>query len=192
MKKVVLILLLLFPLITYGEEVEFNKCVDGDTFKITLNDEVKSVRMLAIDTPESVHPTKKVEAYGIESSKYTCELLTNASKIELEYDNNSDKTDKYGRILAWVFVDDELLQDILIKKGYAEVAYLYGNYKYTDLLKDHEEVAKSQELGIWSNETNDNNELIVIAVVIGGLIITYLKKKLKKVIRKSKININLN
>ena len=192
MKKVVLILLLLFPLITYGEEVEFNKCVDGDTFKITLNDEVKSVRMLAIDTLESVHPTKKVEAYGIESSKYTCELLTNASKIELEYDNNSDKTDKYGRILAWVFVDDELLQDILIKKGYAEVAYLYGNYKYTDLLKDHEEVAKSQELGIWSNETNDNNELIVIAVVIGGLIITYLKKKLKKVIRKSKININLN
>lgn len=192
MKKVVLILLLLFPLITYGEEVEFNKCVDGDTFKITLNGEVKSVRMLAIDTPESVHPTKKVEAYGIESSKYTCELLTNASKIELEYDNNSDKTDKYGRILAWVFVDDELLQDILIKKGYAEVAYLYGNYKYTDLLKDHEEVAKSQELGIWSNETNDNNELIVIAVVIGGLIITYLKKKLKKVIRKSKININLN
>ena len=191
MKKVVLMLLLLFPLITYGEVVEFNKCVDGDTFKVVINDEVKTVRMLAIDTPESVHPTKEVEPYGIESSKYTCNILTNASKIELEYDNNSDKTDKYGRVLAWVFVDDELLQDSIIKKGYAEVAYLYGDYKYTSILQDHEAVAKSQKIGIWE-EDNNNSELIVIAVVIGGLVITYLKKKLKKVIRKSKININLN
>lgn len=47
--------------------------------------------MLAIDTPESVHPTKGVEYYGEEASNYTCNLVTNAKKIELEYDKNSDK-----------------------------------------------------------------------------------------------------
>ena len=74
------------------------------------------------------------------------------NKIELEYDNNSDKKDKYDRVLAWIWVDDILLQDELVKNGYAEVAYLYGDYKYTDTLKDHQSVAEASKIGIWDEE----------------------------------------
>ena len=86
------------------EKVTFSKCVDGDTIKVTIDGEVNTVRMLAVDTPETVHPTKGVEYYGKEASNYTCNLVTNAKKIELEYDKNSDKKDKYNRVLAWVWV----------------------------------------------------------------------------------------
>ena len=76
------------------EKVTFSKCVDGDTIKVNIDGEINIVRMLAIDTPESVHPTKGVEYYGEEASNYTCNLVTNAKKIELEYDKNSDKKEK--------------------------------------------------------------------------------------------------
>lgn len=199
MKRLVFIVLLLFPLFVFAkEQVEFSKCVDGDTFKIAMDNEIKTVRMLAIDTPESVHPTKKVEKYGKKASKYTCDLLTSAKKIELEYDNNSDKLDKYNRVLAWVFVDDYLLQDILVRNGYAEVAYLYNEYKYTNILKEHETLAKLEKLNIWSEEdTNDNKTeevsiYVVIISILLAIISAYVKKKLKKINKKSKIKFSLN
>lgn len=134
-------------------EVTLNKCVDGDTAKFTFDDgEVYSVRFLAVDTPETVHPNKEVEPFGKEASEYTCNKLTNAKKIELEYDKKAGVTDRYNRMLAWVFVDDNLLQVNLIREGLAEVAYTYGDYKYVDLLKDEESVAKTSKKGIWSDE----------------------------------------
>lgn len=144
------------------EEVKFNKCVDGDTIKIELDGDIKTVRMLAVDTPESVHPTKGVEYYGKEASNFTCETFTNAKKIEIEYDADSDKEDKYGRLLVWLFVDGSLFQDMLIQGGYAEVAYLYGDYKYTSLLQDHQAVVETKKIGIWNDEAreqynSDNN-----------------------------------
>lgn len=134
------------------ERVTFSKCVDGDTFKVEVNGNIKTVRMLAVDTPESVHPTKGVEFYGKEASNFTCEMVTNAKNLKLEYDDNSDKEDKYDRLLAWVWVDDVLLQDELIKNGYAEVAYLYDDYKYTSLLEDHQRQAEISKIGIWNEE----------------------------------------
>ncbi len=139
-------------------EVTLNKCVDGDTARFNVNGEEKKARFLAINTPESVHPTKEVEPFGKEASEYTCNKLTNAKKITIEYDDNSDKEDKYGRILVWVFVDDQLLQKDLVSKGYAEVKYLYGNYKYTDVLEDEQEKAKSKKLRIWSDDKKTTKE----------------------------------
>jgi len=167
MKKIIYIvmfLILVFPISSYaltedkGEDavdnntiiVTLEACVDGDTAKFKLDDEIFTARFLAIDTPETVHPTKEEEPFGKEASNHTCDLLTNAKEIKLEYDDDSDKEDNYGRKLVWVFVDDVLLQESLISKGYAEVAYLYGNYKYTSLLKDSEVVAKVNKLGVWS------------------------------------------
>ena len=110
------------------EKVAFSKCVDGDTIKVLIDNEEKTIRLIAIDTPESVSTSKEIEQNGKEASNYTCNSITNAKKIELEYEKS--KTDKYGRMIAWVWIDDILLQDELIKGGYAEVAYLYGKYKY--------------------------------------------------------------
>lgn len=138
------------------ETVKLVKCVDGDTAQFLINNKKKKTRFLAINTPESVHPTKEVEPFGKESSSYTCDKLTNAKTIVLEYDENAGKEDKYGRLLAWIFVDGELLQKDLISKGYAEVAYLYGDYKYTEELKEEQTKAQNNKLGIWSTTTNQD------------------------------------
>ena len=71
MKKIVFIILCLFININvFAEEIEvkLSKCVDGDTAKFIYNDEVITARFLAIDTPESVHPTIGEEPYGKEAS----------------------------------------------------------------------------------------------------------------------------
>lgn len=133
-------------------EVTLSATVDGDTAKFNLNNEIVTVRFLAIDTPETKHPDKGVEPYGPEASNFTKEKLTNAKKIVLEYDNNSTKTDKYNRHLAWIWVEDELLQDLLIENGLAKVEYVYGDYKYLEQLREKETVAKQNKVGIWQNE----------------------------------------
>lgn len=155
MKKVVLLLCMLLWLTpVYANEkveVSFSKCVDGDTAKFILDDEVITARFLAIDTPETVHPTKGVEPFGKEASNYTCEKLTSAKKIILEYDDGSTKKDKYDRHLVWVYYDDHFLQEELIQLGYAKIAYLYGNYQYTIDLQNAEVVAKSNKIGLWGD-----------------------------------------
>lgn len=154
-KKLILIISIFFLSINsiYAKEkVQFSDCVDGDTIKVLLEGKKYTIRMLAIDTPESVHPTKGVEYYGKEASEYTCNTIKNAKKIEIEYDENSDKTDKYDRLLVWVFVDGKLLQQELISNGYAKLAYLYGDYKYTSILEDTQELASTKNIGIWNEE----------------------------------------
>lgn len=156
MKKVVMIFLFFCLFITnvYAERVsvKFEACVDGDTIKVILDDKKTTVRFLAIDTPETVHPTKGEQPFGKEASNYTCDKVKNAKKLEIEYDEGSTKTDKYNRALGWVFIDDTLLQKDLVSLGYAKVAYLYGDYKYTEDLKKEESIAKSKKLGVWSLE----------------------------------------
>lgn len=201
---VVIITFLLFINVSYAlDEVKLSKCVDGDTIKVKIDDKEYTVRMLAIDTPESVHPKKKVEYYGKEASEYTCNIVSNAKKIELEYDSGIDKTDKYDRLLAWVIVDGELLQDKLVSLGYAKVAYLYGDYKYTSLLEEHQELASARNLGIWnqqekdkfdnnsnSTDNNDNNYSAqdIVMIVILLLVITFVGDKTIKRKAKKKLN----
>jgi len=167
--------------------VTLNKCVDGDTAYFNLNEEVIKTRFLAIDTPES---TNEIEEYGKEASNFTCNELTNAKKIEIEYDENSNKTDKYNRDLVWVWVDDVLLQETLLKEGLAEVKYLYGDYKYTAHLQDVEAEAKESKIKIWSDKTQTNvsktdeisyeDDLIFVAAVIIFILSSFLNKKRKR------------
>ena len=164
MKKVVMIFLFFCLFITnvYAERVsvKFEACVDGDTIKVMLDNKKTTVRFLAIDTPETVHPTKGEQPFGKEASNYTCNKVKNAKKLEIEYDEGSTKTDKYNRALGWVFIDDTLLQKDLVSLGYAKVAYLYGNYKYTEDLKKEESIAKSKKLGVWSLEEETTTKKI--------------------------------
>ena len=194
MKKIIvsaLFMLLFIPIVSASSEkvkVTFSKCVDGDTAKVILNDKEITVRFLAIDTPETKHPTKGEEPFGKEASNYTCNELKKATKIELEYDGK-DKTDKYDRHLAWMFVDNYLLQDKLIKKGYAEVAYLYDDYKYTSLLQEHETIAKLEKQGKWNDDTIQMENIIqIIIALISCIVIIILfitnKNYRTKVIRK--------
>ena len=133
------------------EKVTFNACVDGDTAWLNVNGVKTKFRFLAIDTPETVHPTKDIEAYGKNASEYTCNRLKNAKDIRVEYDSNSKKTDKYDRNLAWIWVDGSLLEQELIEIGYAKVAYVYGSYSYVENLCYVQSLARKQEKGLWSD-----------------------------------------
>ncbi|WP_455684524.1 thermonuclease family protein [Thomasclavelia sp.] len=131
-------------------EVTLNKCVDGDTAWFEVNGKNTKVRFLYIDTPES---TNKIEPYGKEASDYTKEQLTNASKIELELNRDGDKTDKYDRLLAWIFVDGKLLQEKLAGEGLVEKFYDYGyNYTYKKAIVDADSRARKEKKGIYEND----------------------------------------
>ena len=165
MKKLIIFLSIFFIGINYinaKEVVEYHGCVDGDTIKVLLDGKEYTARLLAIDTPESVHTRKEVEYLGKESSEYTCDRIKKASKLEIEYDENEDKMDMFDRLLVWVFVDDSLLQKELIEKGYAKVGYIYGDYKYTEDLENAQEIASAKNIGVWDEDAKskynkDNN-----------------------------------
>ena len=141
-------------------EVELVGTVDGDTAKFKMNGEQITVRFLGINTKETVDPEIGEEAWGKEASDFTKEKLENATKIELEFDSSADEKDKYNRYLAWIWVDDKLLQNSLVESGLAENYMLKNNYKYAGILQESEENAKNNKLGIWSDKTNNiqNNE----------------------------------
>lgn len=175
-------------------KVSFYECIDGDTAKFKMNEKIIKVRFLAIDTPETSHPTKGAQAYGKESSSFTCEKLKNSNKIEIEFDKGSDIKDKYDRYLAWVWIDDVLMQDLIISEGFGKVAYIYGDYKYTSLLEEHENIAKNEKIGIWSDEENNvpNNTIInnyiflLIFIIIIIVLFIYSTKFRNKTIKKIK------
>lgn len=154
-----LIFFLVLPIIVFAntkEKVKFIKCVDGDTAKFERNNKVFTLRFLAVNTPETKSPKKGVEFYGKEASNYTCNRLEKAKNIEIEYDNKSDRNDRYGRNLGWVFLDDKLLQKDLVENGYAKVEYLYGKYKYVEELKELETKAKKAKKGLWQKESSSS------------------------------------
>lgn len=176
MKKLFLLFILIWPLNVMAAEkwdVKFSKCVDGDTVELIYNNEEIKVRLLAVDTPETKHPTKGEEPFGQEASDLTCELITNAKELVLEFDDNSDQKDKYDRYLGWLFVDGNLLQEELINQGYAKVAYLYGDYKYTSLLEEKQEEAIKNTKGIWGEEDKSllEKEKLKEKIITYGLII---------------------
>lgn len=206
MKKMLLIISIFFIGLNFvyaKETVKYVACVDGDTIKVKIKGETKTVRMLAVDTPESVKEDTEVEYYGKEAGEFTCKKIKKAKKIELEYDPNSDKVDKYDRVLAWVFVDDKLLEEEMVEKGYAKVAYLYGDYKYTNILKEKQEKAVAKGIGIWDEDAKakyeknnpkdnpkddeyTNKEIIIIVILF--LIIVFISDKAINKKAKKKLN----
>lgn len=102
---------------------------DGDTAVFYVEDLGKQiVRFLGVDSPE-----KDEEGYE-EAKSYTDRTLSDSFSIILELEPYSEEYDNYERLLAWVWVDDELLQAKLLQSGNAKIRYLEDNYLYTDYL----------------------------------------------------------
>ncbi|OQM44283.1 nuclease [Anoxybacillus sp. UARK-01] len=127
------------------------RVIDGDTLKVAVGSKEETVRLLLVDTPESVHPTKPVQPFGVESSQYVKQLLPSGTKVELELDVR--ERDKYGRLLAYVWIGNKMLNELLLEQGYARVAYVFEpNTKYVDEFRKIQEKAREKQLGIWSIE----------------------------------------
>lgn len=127
---------------------KFDKIEDGDTATLTYNGLSKPVQYLLIDTPE----TSKDQPYADKAKKRSEALLKSAQKIEIAYDKG-DHQDKNNHELLYVWVDDQLLQETLVKEGLARVTTSNKtNTTQLDTLKKAEKNAKKQKLGIWRVE----------------------------------------
>ncbi|MEN9524178.1 MAG: hypothetical protein RL536_247 [Candidatus Parcubacteria bacterium] len=129
--------------------------LDGDTFKVKVGSHIVTVRMLGIDTPESVDPRKQVQCYGQEASLETKNLLM-GKNVRLTLNPNREEKDKYGRYLAYVYLrsganeeTDLFVNEFLLKNGYAR-EYTYGKtYMYQEEFKKIENDAKEAGRGLW-------------------------------------------
>lgn len=144
------------------------KVIDGDTFeaKVYWNKNeasVENVRLLCVDTMESTRNKKlkrdaknlrvsenQLLALGIMAKKFSQEVLYNGRVVLLEFDRIP--RDKYGRLLAYVWLDKErtvMFNELLVKNGLARVYIIYPNKKYEGRLRTAETFAKRKQLGIW-------------------------------------------
>ncbi len=137
------------------ETVTLNNCVDGNSARFMLGLGEIKVKFIAIETEDIIKDDEMDEINNSLASDYVCETLKSAKKIKIEYEPNASVEDKYGRIQAWVFVDDVLLQEDLVSLGYSKIMYLNDNYKYSAQLKEAQKKAKEMGLGIWKNEKEE-------------------------------------
>jgi micrococcal nuclease len=125
------------------EPAVVKRVVDGDT--IVLEDE-RRVRYLGIDTPETVDPRRPVGCYGQEASVRNKELVEGQT-VCLEKDVSD--TDKYDRLLRYVYLDSVMINELLVREGFAQVATYPPDVKYQAQLQAAAETARIQGLGLW-------------------------------------------
>lgn len=139
-----------FVYTSYPSEAKVLSVTDGDTIKVKFEDgSVDKIRLLLIDTPETKRANTPVQPFGPEASEYLTELL-NGQTVRVEMDVS--ERDQYGRILAYVYLGDEMVNEMLIAEGLARVAVYLPDVKYVDQFRAIEKKAKSAKLGIWSLE----------------------------------------
>ena len=134
-----------------GEPAHVTRVIDGDTIEVTFGGKRLDVRLIGIDTPETVHPTEPVGCYGPAASKFTTDQLE-GQHVRLEYD--VERLDQYGRTLAYVWLGDELFNETLVARGFAQVATYPPNVKYVDRFLAAQGDAWSHERGLWGPVCN--------------------------------------
>ncbi|MBQ7734174.1 MAG: thermonuclease family protein [Synergistaceae bacterium] len=137
-----------------------SKVVDGDTAVIRVDGQDRRVRLLGVDTPETVHPNKPVQFYGKEASNFTKQSLT-GRRVWLEYDKSP--LDRYQRHLAYVWLERpdsinentirrEMFNARLLLGGYAKVMIINPNRRYKDLFNKFQSEAQSSRKGLWAGQ----------------------------------------
>lgn len=136
------------------------KVVDGDTVAVSMNGITETIRLIGIDTPETVDPRTTVECFGTEASNKAKELLT-GKRVRIEKDLSQGERDKYGRLLAYVYREDELFFNrYMIEEGYA-YEYTYNiPYKYQPEFKAAQASAETNKKGFWANGACDGSEQV--------------------------------
>ncbi len=137
------------------EIVEFKGLSDGDTATFLVNKLPTDTRFLAIDTPEMNSSTDGQQPWAAAAKQYTLNALSNAEVIILELDEESDIFDNYNRLLAWIWVDGELLNYKLVEEGLAYVKYLYGDYKYNVEMIKIETETQRRDIKLWGEDDPD-------------------------------------
>lgn len=125
---------------------EVLRIVDGDTYEIFI-DKKEKVRLIGVDTPESVAPQKERNVKeGKAASDFARELLE-GRVVEIEYD--VQERDRYGRVLAYLYLDGKMVNEYLLEEGMAQIATYPPNIKYADRFQKIEAGARKSQKGFW-------------------------------------------
>ncbi|MHB8157367.1 MAG: thermonuclease family protein [Desulfocucumaceae bacterium] len=142
-------------------QARVSKVIDGDTIEVIIGGKAERVRLIGVDTPETHHPRKPVEPYGIEAENFTRSRLSGAV-VYLEKDIS--ERDKYGRLLAYVWVDkpdsgaeievrSKMYNARLLLEGFGQILTIPPDVKYTEILLAFQREARAADKGLWGKET---------------------------------------
>lgn len=127
--------------------------VDGDTIKVLIDNATTTIRLIGIDTPETLDPRKVVQCFGREASARAEELLL-GKMVSLENDGISEELDKYMRLLKYVYLEDgTFYNDKMIRDGYAHEYTYIKPYKHQIQFKEAQKEASTQLRGLWAPDT---------------------------------------
>ncbi|HYT38655.1 MAG TPA: thermonuclease family protein [Acidimicrobiia bacterium] len=129
-----------------GGSARVTAVVDGDTLDVSWAGRRERVRLLGVDTPETVDPHRPVGCYGPEASAFTHRRLQGRT-VRLSFDRQ--RRDRYGRLLAYVEVDGRRFNDELLTGGYARVLVIPPNGRHGRSMLDEELAARSAQRGLW-------------------------------------------
>ena len=122
------------------------RVVDGDTIDVQLADRVEKVRYIGVNTPEIHHPIKGEEPGGREAAEVNRRLVA-GRHVRLELDVRT--RDRYGRLLAYVWLGDTMVNAELVRRGYAQVMTVPPNVRYQDLFLKLQREARDAGRGLW-------------------------------------------
>lgn len=129
------------------ESVPVVDVVDGDTIEVRIDGEVEDVRYIGVDTPESVAPGQPVECFGREASRENARLVEGET-VRLAFD--AESRDRYGRLLAYVYVGERFVNAELVRGGYATTLTIPPNDSFAALFDRLEQSAGNDGRGLWS------------------------------------------
>ena len=122
------------------------RVVDGDTIQVRLSDRVETVRYIGVNTPEIHHPRRGEEPGGREASAVNRQLVA-GKHVRLEMDVQA--RDRYGRLLAYVWIGDVMINAELVRLGYAQVMTIPPNVRHQALFVKLQRDAREARRGLW-------------------------------------------
>jgi len=127
---------------------EVSRVVDGDTIEVEIGGAEDDVRLIGVDTPESVKPGEPVQCFGLEASEFTKDLLE-GEDVRLEFDR--ERRDVYDRLLAYVYLRDLFVNAELVSEGYARTLEIEPNTAHAEQLARLEQQAGAAGRGLWGS-----------------------------------------
>jgi micrococcal nuclease len=143
-----------------GVAARLARVVDGDTLKVNVAGRMDTVRVIGLDTPESVKPGTPIECFALRATAEAQRLLPVGAAIRLEPDPTQAKRDRYGRLLAHVWLADRTLYAERMVRGGFGIHDIYGGVPsiYAHRLAAAEEAARTDQRGLWSAATCAGND----------------------------------
>jgi micrococcal nuclease len=132
-----------------SEPVIVVRVVDGDTFEL---ENGEKVRLIGVDTPESVKSGTAIQCFGKEAASYLTELI-GGKAVRLERDVS--ERDRYGRLLRYAYLGELFVNDFLVREGYAYAATFPPDVREQERFRDAQNEARAQGRGLWAAETCD-------------------------------------